>query len=226
MSAVERRAGQRWSFLERPNRPDGARWEAVLKRRCPCDDDGWFIEGSGFIRDENFHNWDARLISDAPAAAEPVSTLQGLVNILSAGGLISQSRPGGAAPPRPTCPRKAWDHPCVQEAGHEGLCIGGPIYATAITHAPPIAERVPPKQIPVCEDCELTDVPGIAFRYVSRSDDPVRLCDPCYLDREESLATHMKGTVGDRLADEALIAATWRAPDLFARPWLYRGRGR
>jgi hypothetical protein len=114
--------------------------------------------------------------------------------------------------------------PCYKcGASHNEACRPTCKRTTArVTFAdPPVAERVQPK--PTCSNCH---APGLFPERAVDGGDVWRWCDPCYLEHENDIAIRMKGTIGDRLADESLPTGAWRAPDLLARPWLYRGRGR
>jgi hypothetical protein len=89
--------------------------------------------------------------------------------------------------------------------------------------APPVAERAPPKcevrhpDVVSCTTDVLSRVYPVGRRYA---------CSSCYRARESDIAIHMQGTMGGRHYQEPLPTDHWRAPDLLARPWLYRGRGR
>jgi hypothetical protein len=89
--------------------------------------------------------------------------------------------------------------------------------------APPVAERAPPKcevrhpDVVSCTTDVLSRVYPVGRRYA---------CSSCYRARESDIAIHMQGTMGGRHYQEPLPTDHWRAPDLLARPWLYRGSGR
>jgi hypothetical protein len=88
---------------------------------------------------------------------------------------------------------------------------------------PPVAERPPAPQHRDCDDC---GSPVALMRRTRKCRRPIPYCDVCWGNREAELSQFTADYRPTREPLDLSWQGTWRAPDLLARPWLYRGRGR
>jgi hypothetical protein len=161
-----------------------------------------------YLLEDMMVHWD--LISDAPAVAEPAHVCEECDENLVTDGPEDHA---------------SWCSKSTRRTSRiaaDGYGYRNGVFGRYASAAPPVAERVTPKR--VCVDCDTAPLTGELPMRITWGQPPRPICDDCYLKRERGAVAWTN--LVNAPAPEPLPAGTWRAPDLLARPWLYRGRGR